>query len=701
MEEILKMQAIQLYKNELMKVLPLTFPTVPKSELCDAIDYSIIKRMKNGKAYLDNNYTHKHIDTTVLDMTEYIISREPIITSQGVMFKKHGTVPNPLYNLLDTFINNRIMYKTEMLRHPKGSEEYQKYNLLQLLAKLDANATYGAMGQCSCVLYNIFVASSITTQGQSCIAAAILLMESFLSNNVKFRSLNEIVTFIGNVIHEKRTFKDSDILDTNIKLEEAFFKIMSTCGFDYLPTEEDMTIVWDMLQNLSQENLNRLYYKNNLYDFMENTSMKKAVLYILQSLDKPFMNPNKPPKEIAVELDALYQVLYEYVYYGYQYIDRLDRVEFMTRNVSIITDTDSTIVSLDAWYRFALANVYDKPMKIKQIITKPFSEIKYDEFGDRITHIYAFEEIEQRYDYNFYTDEVIELERTINPFEICPQEGLKYSIINIMSHILGKLCVDYMKRYTMNSHSYADDRTCLLVLKNEFYFSRVLNTDGKKNYADIQCLQEGNKVPEEEGLDVKGLPITKSVLPKKTVQRLKSILKDYILKPENINQIDVLKALKIMEKDIYKSLMNGDKEYYKPVRIKSRLGYDNPMGQFGFKAAYAYNVLRLPGHDAIDLDARNTIDVAKVNINRSNASLIKEDYPTIYNNLMMLLDEEYFDGEVRMIAIPLNEPVPKWLLPFIDYNAIISDNVSNFPLESIGLFRGGKSNITQTNILKI
>lgn len=140
-----KNKAILLYKQTAVEMMQLAMPHLSLSEIEEAVNWSIMSRAKDHKAHIHNNYKNRTTNTTVYQIANYILSRQPIITSHGVMFAKHGEVPNPLYELINKFINERVMYKKEMFKYPKGSEMYEKYNLLQLLKKLDANALKKAL----------------------------------------------------------------------------------------------------------------------------------------------------------------------------------------------------------------------------------------------------------------------------------------------------------------------------------------------------------------------------------------------------------------------------------------------------------------------------------------------------------------------------------------------------------------------------
>lgn len=212
-------------------------------------------------------------------------------------------------------------------------------------------------------------------------------------------------------------------------------------------------------------------------------------------------------------------------------------------------------------------------------------------------------------------------------------------------------------------------------------------------------LQEGKVVPEEKSLDVKGMDaFVKSSMAEETRTRLKKILYEDILRCEEIDQIKVLKDIAIMEKEIYESIRRGDKAFYKPVKIKSQSGYEDPMRIQGIKAACVYNALHEEGTEAIDLSIRNSIDVIKVEMTPRNIDIIKESFPIVYKKAIALFNLEGFKAGIDAVALPLNEPVPDWVKPFIRYTEIINDNVSGFPLESIGLKRGNGNNNT-SNII--
>ena len=467
-QKILATRVTLEYKSVLVEALQHSFPGLSVQELDEAINYSILKRLKIPKASIDNNYTKKRFDGTLLDILDYIDSCEPIVTSSGVLFKKHKNAKNPMSEMIMGFIKERGRLKKEMFKYPKGSEEFAKYNLFQLLEKLNANSVYGVLGQCSSMYYNIYVSEAVTRQGRSYISCSIMLFEAFLGNNVKFNSLNEVITFIHNVVHEKneRELVDSYILDRDITKEECFFKLLNNADpLIWVPTKKEMSLVWERLRGVSKEDINRLYYKNNLYSFANLPVVSDLIIKILSELQEPFMNPNEPPEYIVDDLNTLVTMCKEYVYYKYPYIDKLDRIEYMQRDIVAISDTDSTIISFDAWYRFVLDKVYNIDMPIKHEKFEVMKLIKADEFGDRPLRTVA-EVVDAPLDYDFYKDEVVEVQRLIEPYKLIPQDSLKYSIINIIAYVCSDLIVDYLNEYSKLTGSYEEGVKCRMVINS-------------------------------------------------------------------------------------------------------------------------------------------------------------------------------------------------------------------------------------------
>lgn len=569
--------------------------------------------------------------------------------------------------------------------------------------KIDANGIYGILGMYTSLLFNINVSTSITSQGRALISSATMMFESFLANNVKFGSLDEVLVFIRNVCLEKRTYDDSKIIDQHVTIENCFAKIIDSCGYRWMPDEEEMDIIWRTLNNLGQVDINRIYYKNNLYEFCSNTSIKKAITYIMKKLESPFFNSLKPPKEIQAELEEFAYILKEYVYYNKMIMDRIDRCDNMIKSTILVSDTDSCIVSLDAWYRFVLEIIKNEDLNIKRF--DPISVLQFykkDEFGDFINlkdiSPLKFEEPEEHYD--FVNDEIIEMQHAINPLVVYPQDYLRYSIINIMAYVIDVLVNDYMEQFTKNNHSWAPDKACKIILKNEFTFLRLLLTRAKKSYASLQAVQEGNIVPKDEQLDIKGIAsMAKSSMSETTRDALKSILLEDILRADTIDQFRIIEKLSILESKIIKSVMDGSKEYYKPVTIKAISAYSDPMRIQGVTASTAWNALKSTDLPGINLEERNAIDIAKVNLNVKNVDKLQK-YPEIYENALKYLNSPQSKGKIEAIALPLEVKAPDWLLDIIDYKTIVNNNISGFVYDSVGIVNLSE-NTNYSNIVQL
>ena len=71
-------KAIQEYKKVAIEMLQYSFPGITREQCEIAVDYSIIKRCKDTPVTVNNNYKNKEAKTTLMDMADYILSREPI-----------------------------------------------------------------------------------------------------------------------------------------------------------------------------------------------------------------------------------------------------------------------------------------------------------------------------------------------------------------------------------------------------------------------------------------------------------------------------------------------------------------------------------------------------------------------------------------------------------------------------------------------
>lgn len=630
-------QVLMNYKQDQLNILKLRFPDRSEEELSVFLDRKIEENVKSPSCRFYNNYTGKTVKLDLLRFTDWYFDKNPISTEHGVYFKRHEQAVNLPAKLLEHILNSRKVNKKLMLKaKEEGNTELSKYyNTRQKVDKIFANSWYGVAGQSSSAFYNLFVALSITGKGQSIISTAMTTFERFLANNILFRNLDECLLFISSIVQETESRETEGTLTKDKKILDGDMDVSTVTNYlvnQFMNKGEgrkQKNIIQNALGNIDQTSLNRVYYKNNLFAFFLNKKPMKLFEKILTGVDQ-FRNPERVPEAISDDLTSLWNIVEEFVFYNYGTFDRIKILKTIKRKAVITVDTDSNFLNLEPFYKF---------------VQKQASfEIKDDD--DQMT----------------------------------------FKIISVMAFFLGNVIASAFAKYTEQCNVPEPQRP-IIAMKNEFLMKRVLLTSRKKNYASVVLLQEGVEVPEEDQLDIKGLTIKKSNVNRNVGKYLQDILELDILAAPQINTVEVLQKLEALENQIRDSFLRGETTYMTPMKANGIESYKTPFQMAQIRGALAWNAVY----------PTNSINFpAQMNVVKLTADSIDKLAPIYesHKEVYQALKAEVFDNKdlgkygLTIWAMPKNaEKIPDWVIPFIDVETIIRDNLSNFLpiLNSIGI----------------
>jgi hypothetical protein len=266
------------------------------------------------------------------------------------------------------------------------------------------------------------------------------------------------------------------------------------------------------------------------------------------------------------------------------------------------------------------------------------------------------------------------------------------------------MVTEVLKKYTKNANILKDFRP-KINMKNEFLFTRLILSSKKKRYISSVRLREGSEIYPEK-IDIKGMDFVKSSTREDTKAYFINLVKQELLYKDEVSISNVLRELEKFESIIMTSLRKGEKNFLIPKSVKELEAYADPFREQGVRGVLAWNYV-YPGL-AIQLPEK--IDIVKVKMKtKESIEPLKTSHPEIYERLMKHIfngkNKKLADKGVEIIAIPRSvQAVPEWLMPFIDYDTIVNDNISRFysVLESLGIETIKASDKKYfTNILKV
>lgn len=629
------------YSKNMFKIMKNLFPDVNEDLLQSKIREIIMENFLTKNVIVEGNNSLENNDVLfsknsvgINSIDKFINENHPTMSSSGVFFKRHDEEKNILGDMCDEFMKKRNVYKKEMFKHINDEDRtiYNNFNSLQKNMKILNNSFFGASAEPNSIFYNPLFGPSITGLGQDIIMTAMNAFETFLSNNIEFRDITEVIIFCENIMKEKykkekedllfkRNISYNDILNyfNNMTLDKSYFNILEK-----------------YLKNIDKSYFIKFYYKNNLKEFIkDNLDVTELFLKILDRKD--FLDPNDPPKDMKNIMEDIWYIISDWVFYNYQNFNRTDNALNHKRKSVTGVDTDSNFVYLKPYLDFFIEN---------------FDGIDVNDNNHVI------------------------------------------SIINLityqLTHVINETCNMFTK-----SLNVPEEFRPRLNFKNEFCLKRIMFTPNKKNYASIMLMQEGN-VFNNPKLDIKGLPIRKVSVNKNIRNFYTELLENDILKSENINISKVISKYKKLENMVRNSLEKGEIDYVIPGKVNSIESYKEPYQIMSLRGTLAWNILfpnqeiTLPNKiNMLKLIIKEYDEYISYldNLYDNNKITKKEmeDYKIGIQKIFS--NDKMVKNGFNVIALPQNiKKIPLLLIDLIDVDTMTNDNVQSgiIMLKSLG-----------------
>lgn len=649
------------WKDQMMTAISRMEPDWDKEDMEKVLNSMIDENLQLPQVILDNNYTGESRNTNMLSVFDWAIRRKPLIAGNATFYKNQHEAINPIAKMLDGFLTERKAIKKRMFavgeEYGTDTDLYQDLDRAQQNQKILANSYYGGSGMPKSAFYSKWSGPATTSTAQSVISTTETLFEAVLVDNYKFIDLNECFIFMDSVL--KQDYEIPKWMVPASKTE--LFNRLKNMFFVDVYKEEYDEMLQKYIWNLKEDDVTKIFYKNNLVEFTrrhdkvkdlydEMFSSVKNLSYAETEDDIPeeyrvrfekvddskkkvkeynsfvnhefFMDPNSPPDTIIEPLNKIKDYYMKYVYSAFMSIDRIHRLKYFMRKTVCIVDTDSNILALDAWVDFCE------------------NEILNGNYGRSL-------------------------------------ENNRFIIVNSITYFITNAVADTLDTYGKHSNI-PDDFRKRFGMKNEFYMTKLVIGKKKKRYISAIRLREGNLMSPYKP-DVKGFEFRKATTSEEAKAVFEKIIKNRICEVDVPDIPGIISDLSHFENVIRESIMRREKTYLPLGNAKELEAYKDPYSQQGVRGSLAWNTI----YPENSIGFPSKVSILKLNIfDLEDIEELKYLYPKIYDKIKRGIFEspvkEIREKGLQVLAIPSNSDIPEWCDPYIDYNTVINNITGQF-----------------------
>lgn len=607
------------YEDTIFDLYVRTHPQVNRELLRSKIHEMIQNNLHDIPCQLHNNMTHETVESSMINVFDWIEHRNPIITGNGTFFMQHSEYLAPTVKMLETLKNNRNKRKKEMYTFQKGSPQYNNANVGQLNVKVAMNADYGGSGTPLSPFYSAYLPPATTSSAKNITTSLICCLE-FLSENkdtwAKLNNINELFDMIYSVLNDTRT--DRRLIHATYSTHDTAKWLLSRMNS---PTITDVKLVETFLKTISPEDVTRLMFAFNprlvLRDYVY--SEINAIMSYLKDhqvdIDKLISYMSDKEKATAYVKE---------IGYGVQAPDEIK---------SVIEDVSTLIVD-NCVYPFVPNDAEVRAANMKRIIV---CVTDTDSLMVQFAH--------------YITD----FQADVGNFKASCLIASAFGMRLFIEHIIPRMVEDIATFCNINDKYYRDK----FVFKNEFAFLTMALL-AKKMYATSMMVQEGNpRDPHDIGFT--GLSFKKRDSPEFLEPIMTEIYDKYILTPDTVSISKVLDRYYELRNEIMGKVRN-DPSYFNVLTIKGIDAYDpTKVLPSQMRGAIVWNNI-MPDEEMLPMDRVRVIPLSFKLLHEH-----AQDYPQTNEILRLSLIDNPKEKTDPFICIPEHyRTIPDWIKPVID-----------------------------------
>jgi len=435
------------YRDQAITMLSATVGRELTSEELDKLNDTMDNTFEERTGELINTYQpEKNRPMKISNLIGWWLDKTPpVISGSGAMFiSEENGGSNVTGSFVDMLLKSRKAVKNQMFAEPDKNKKAM-LDMKQKVFKVLTNAYYGALGQKTFIFHDRNSAAGVTGSGVSIITMLIQVFEQFMGDNWKFECWGDIFEFIE-LSNKKMENDQFDICDIEGVEKDDIIELVSSRLIGKLPTNllknkeefdefvqstdnshsDNIRRLLNKLYGLSVDQLTRLYYRNNLYEFLEESYVMEEILPELLKFSIPSGNRSDIEEgDLSLTLDLFSDLILEYVSLPVQYEEKMNFCNTRVRESVLLTDTDSVFLLIDKFILW---------------VGEQFPDYEITSFENRVT------------------------------------------VCNMLIYVVGDISQIVLDDWSMR-HFVDKAKYPLLNLKNEFLYSRIMITHNKKSYA--------------------------------------------------------------------------------------------------------------------------------------------------------------------------------------------------------------------------